>query len=569
MRFSDIITFFTDTVFRKSAGDFRNPVARWAVRQYKLLFYTVQGLSSHGTMVRSAALTFYTLMSLVPVVALVFAVVKGFGLADGLEQNLYEVLPQSPEVIDYVVDFAQKALARTQGGWVALVGVLTLFWAVIKVFGSIEDAFNNIWEVKGTRSAARKYSDYIAVVVIAPILWVVSSSFGNYAAEILGVAGSPALEVLSRAASLAVTWVMFTFIYVVLPGTKVRLTSALTAGIVAGTVFLLFQWGYVYLQRWMTSYNAIYGSFAALPLFLLWMQISWEILLLGGELSFAYQNAARFDEERESLLVSYDCRRKLMVGVVVLVARAFRDGRGAVSFSEIRDRLDVPTRIMNNILFTLVQARMLNEIRTEGTEYDLEYAPARDISQLRVYDVLEAVDSHGFGRDTIDMRTNRELRRGAEAVERLKAVTRASDRNVRIVDLMDGADALIRSGGNWVAFFTRLNIIAWFRFVFLVFREVCIRAGISFPMQKQLDAYICINQVLKAYLEQLKQIDFERFQKESTKYKQVIVGMEKAVTEEELNAVLKNEYAALGLKLPYGGDFDAFMKDKTVTLTFE
>ena len=440
MRFSDIITFFTDTVFRKSAGDFRNPVARWAVRQYKLLFYTVQGLSSHGTMVRSAALTFYTLMSLVPVVALVFAVVKGFGLADGLEQNLYEVLPQSPEVIDYVVDFAQKALARTQGGWVALVGVLTLFWAVIKVFGSIEDAFNNIWEVKGTRSAARKYSDYIAVVVIAPILWVVSSSFGNYAAEILGVAGSPALEVLSRAASLAVTWVMFTFIYVVLPGTKVRLTSALTAGVVAGTVFLLFQWGYVYLQRWMTSYNAIYGSFAALPLFLLWMQISWEILLLGGELSFAYQNAARFDEERESLLVSYDCRRKLMVGVVVLVARAFRDGRGAVSFSEIRDRLDVPTRIMNNILFTLVQARMLNEIRTEGTEYDLEYAPARDISQLRVYDVLEAVDSHGFGRDTIDMRTNRELRRGAGAVERLKAVTRASDRNVRIVDLMDGAD---------------------------------------------------------------------------------------------------------------------------------
>lgn len=440
MRLSDIITFFTDTVFRKGAGEYRNPVARWAVRQYKLLFYTVQGLSSHGTMVRSAALTFYTLMSLVPVVALVFAVVKGFGLAEGLEQNLYEVLPQSPEVIDYVVGFAQKALARTQGGWVALVGVLTLFWAVIKVFGSIEDAFNNIWEVRSTRSAARKYGDYIAVVVVAPILWVISSSMGNYAAEILGVAGSPALEVLSRAGSLVVAWVMFTFIYVVLPSTKVRFTAALTAGVVAGTAFVLFQWGYVYLQRWMTSYNAIYGSFAALPLFLLWMQISWEILLLGGELSFAYQNVARFDEERESLLVSYDCRRKLMVGVMVLVSRAFRDGRGAVSFSEIRDRLDVPTRIMNNILYTLVQARMLNEIRTEGTDYDLEYAPARDISTLRVYDILSAVDSHGFGRDTIDMRSNRELRRCAEVVERLKDVTRASAENVLLIDIMDGAE---------------------------------------------------------------------------------------------------------------------------------
>ena len=440
MRLSDIITFFTDTVFRKGAGEYRNPVARWAVRQYKLLFYTVQGLSSHGTMVRSAALTFYTLMSLVPVVALVFAVVKGFGLAEGLEQNLYEVLPQSPEVIDYVVGFAQKALARTQGGWVALVGVLTLFWAVIKVFGSIEDAFNNIWEVRSTRSAARKYGDYIAVVVVAPILWVISSSMGNYAAEILGVAGSPALEVLSRAGSLVVAWVMFTFIYVVLPSTKVRFTAALTAGVVAGTAFVLFQWGYVYLQRWMTSYNAIYGSFAALPLFLLWMQISWEILLLGGELSFAYQNVARFDEERESLLVSYDCRRKLMVGVMLLVSRAFRDGRGAVSFSEIRDRLDVPTRIMNNILYTLVQARMLNEIRTEGTDYDLEYAPARDISTLRVYDILSAVDSHGFGRDTIEMRSNRELRRCAEVVERLKDVTRASTENVLLTELMDGAE---------------------------------------------------------------------------------------------------------------------------------
>ena len=440
MRLSDIITFFTDTVFRKGAGEYRNPVARWAVRQYKLLFYTVQGLSSHGTMVRSAALTFYTLMSLVPVVALVFAVVKGFGLAEGLEQNLYEVLPQSPEVIDYVVGFAQKALARTQGGWVALVGVLTLFWAVIKVFGSIEDAFNNIWEVRSTRSAARKYGDYIAVVVVAPILWVISSSMGNYAAEILGVAGSPALEVLSRAGSLVVAWVMFTFIYVVRPSTKGRFTAALTAGVVAGTAFVLFQWGYVYLQRWMTSYNAIYGSFAALPLFLLWMQISWEILLLGGELSFAYQNVARFDEERESLLVSYDCRRKLMVGVMLLVSRAFRDGRGAVSFSEIRDRLDVPTRIMNNILYTLVQARMLNEIRTEGTEYDLEYAPARDISTLRVYDILSAVDSHGFGRDTIDMRSNRELRRCAEVVERLKDVTRASTENVLLIDIMDGAE---------------------------------------------------------------------------------------------------------------------------------
>ena len=439
--FKNLWTFLTETIFLKDERNYRNGLIRWGVRQYKLLFYTARGLDEHDTLVRSAALTFYTLMSIVPIAALVFAVVKGFGLADGLMQNLYSLFPHNREVVDYLITFADKALAAAQGGVVAFVGIVMLFWAVVRVFGSVEEAFNNIWEVKVSRSFTRQFTDYIAVVVITPILWVVGSTAGRYAGHLLGIDSFGALyTLLSGAVSLLVIWAMFSFIYVVVPNTRVRLGSAVMAGIVAGTLFLAFQWGYVWLQRYMTSYNAIYGSFAALPLFLLWMQISWEILLLGGELSFAYQNVARFDEERESLLVSYDCRRKLMVGVMLLVSRAFRDGRGAVSFSEIRDRLDVPTRIMNNILYTLVQARMLNEIRTEGTDYDLEYAPARDISTLRVYDILSAVDSHGFGRDTIDMRSNRELRRCAEVVERLKDVTRASTENVLLTELMDGAE---------------------------------------------------------------------------------------------------------------------------------
>lgn len=439
--FKNLWTFLTETIFLKDERNYRNGLIRWGVRQYKLLFYTARGLDEHDTLVRSAALTFYTLMSIVPIAALVFAVVKGFGLADGLMQNLYSLFPHNREVVDYLITFADKALAAAQGGVVAFVGIVMLFWAVVRVFGSVEEAFNNIWEVKVSRSFTRQFTDYIAVVVITPILWVVGSTAGRYAGHLLGIDSFGALyTLLSGAVSLLVIWAMFSFIYVVVPNTRVRLGSAVMAGIVAGTLFLAFQWGYVWLQRYMTSYNAIYGSFAALPLFLLWMQISWEILLLGGELSFAYQNVARFDEERESLLVSYDCRRKLMVGVMVLVSRAFRDGRGAVSFSEIRDRLDVPTRIMNNILYTLVQARMLSEIRTEGTDYDLEYAPARDISTLRVYDILSAVDSHGFGRDTIDMRSNRELRRCAEVVERLKDVTRASAENVLLIDIMDGTE---------------------------------------------------------------------------------------------------------------------------------
>lgn len=432
MKIKDITTFFTDTVFRKKEYD--SSLAHWAVNQYKLLFYTVQGLSAHGTVVRTAALTFYTLISIVPVAALVFAVVKGFGLAEDLVENLYTVVPQMPDVVDYVVAFAQKTLARTQGGWVAFVSLVTLFWAVIRVFGSIEDAFNNIWEVKSTRSAARKYGDYMAVVVVAPLLWIAATSIGSYARQMLGVDGSPLLSAASKAVSMIVVWLMFTFIYVVIPNTKVRFASALMAGIVAGTGFLLFQWGYVYLQKWMTSYNAIYGSFAALPLFLLWMQISWQILLFGGELSFAYQNIARFGEERESLLISYDQRRKVLLAVMLTVVRNFRDRGGALPADEIRERLDLPTRIVNDVLFQLVQAGQLIAVRSGDGERETAFTPAHDIASMTVYGVLEAVERSG--QTTFDLGQTPELARIDRELETLKESARRSQDNVRLTDLL-------------------------------------------------------------------------------------------------------------------------------------
>ena len=405
-------------------------------RPAKLLLYMLQGLSTHATMVRSAALTYYTLVSIVPVVALVFAVVKGFGLADGLVQNLYSVFPQIPEVVDYLVEFAQKALARTQGGLVALFSLVALFWSVWSVFGSIEDAFNNIWEVKNTRSWSRKISDYITVIVFAPILWVGASAVSVYLQQLLGWADNVWLNALSKLISMAIAWFMFSLIYVVLPNTKVNLSAAIKSGFIAGTVFMLFQWGYVFVQTWMTSYNAIYGSFAALPLFLLWMLISWSILLLGGELSFTFQNEKRFDEERESLLVSYDCRRKLMIGVMVIVSRTFRDGKGAMAVDDIRHELGIPKRILSSILSALVEAGMLHEIHVGGNEFELSYAPARDISTLKVYDVLLAVDAHGEGRDSIDVSEPAELYRAAQIVEELKSETLDSKANCRILDLI-------------------------------------------------------------------------------------------------------------------------------------
>lgn len=437
MRISDLVTFLTEGIFRLRPEQIHNPFLRWAARQYKLLFYTVQGLSTHGTMVRSAAMTFYTLISIVPIVALIFAVLKGFGMTEDLVQNLYGLLPQMPEVVDYVVDFAQNTLARTQGGWVAAISLVTLFWAVIRVFGSIEDAFNNIWEVKNTRSMARKYSDYITVVVLAPILWIVATSFATYTRQIFGVDDSMWLKVGSEIGSMAIVWLMFTFIYIIIPNTKVQFSAALMAGIIAGSIFLGFQWGYLYLQKWMTSYNAIYGSFAALPLFLLWMQTSWEILLLGGELSFAYQNEKRFEEERQSLMSSHDCRRKLMVGIMTIVVEWMRQGRGPIPVAELRERMEIPTRILSNLLFSLTRAGMLGEVHISNKEYDVAYVPTRDISTLRVYDIIEAVEREGFDFEQVEMERSTQIVSCATTVDLLKSLARKSEENKLIIDLIE------------------------------------------------------------------------------------------------------------------------------------
>mgnify|MGYP002667847703 FL=1 len=195
-----------------------------------------------------------------------------------------------------------------------------------------------------------------------------------------------------------------------------------------------FQWGYIYIQRWMTSYNAIYGSFAALPLLLIWLQTSWQILLFGGELSFAYQNIARFGEERESLLISYDQRRKILLAVMLSVVRHFREKGGATPADVIRARLGLPTRIVNDVLYQLVQAGQLIAVPSGDGEREVAFAPAHDTGTLTVYGVLEAVEASG--QTTVDLARNAELTRIDRELENLKETARKSQDNVRLVDLL-------------------------------------------------------------------------------------------------------------------------------------
>lgn len=430
-----IIDFIKNDVWLQKESDIKNPKVRWALRPFKIIIYTARGFGEHGIVIRSAALTFYTLMSIVPIAALVFGIGKGFGMDASMSEYLYDKFPQYTEIVDKVIEFADNMLARTKGGVIAFGGLVVLFWAVIRVFSNIEDAFNNIWEVKKKRSFARKFSDYIAVVFVAPILFIISNSLVAYIRNTLTVyAGSWIVDVLLGIASFMMIWVMFGFVYYVMPNTRVKMKGALMAGVIAGTAFQLFQWGYFYVQGQLNTYNAIYGTFAALPLFLVWLQASWQILLFGAELSFAYQNVAKYEMEREALNMSYNQRRKVMLATMVVIVKHFLNNCGPVNSESVAEELNLPLRIVRDVIFDLEKSGLVVSVKNDEDDRVNLYIPGRDVNGVTVYDVLDGVESASTEEFLID--ETREFTRVSKVLDTLKDSAHKSPENIFITELV-------------------------------------------------------------------------------------------------------------------------------------
>jgi len=320
------------------------------------------------------------------------------------EQNQDELAKQNKDTLaGQIIEFSRKMLENTSGGLIAGIGVAMLFWSVIKVLGSIEQSFNHIWGVKKSRNWGRKFSDYLAFMLIGPVLLVASSSFTVFVT-------SQVTSITERVAALnmlaplimfglkflpyCVMWVLFTFIYYFIPNTRVNLGSALLAGIVAGAIFQVTQWGYVTFQIGVAQYGAIYGSFVALPLFLVWLQISWLIVLFGAEMSFAHQNVDTYEFEQESSSVSHSFKMLLSLLITHLLVKNFHRGKKPLNGTEISHLLDIPIRLVREILFELTEAGILVELKGEDDKR-IFYQPGRDIEAFTIKYVLDALEEHG------------------------------------------------------------------------------------------------------------------------------------------------------------------------------
>ena len=353
----------------------------------------------HGSS-HASALTFYTLLSIVPLAAMAFGVAKGFGFEQLLEKELLTQFAAQQDVILQVIEFARNMLDNTKGGLIAGIGVAVLFWSVIKVLGKIEDNFNQIWSVP-SRSLVRKFTDYLSIMIIGPVLLIMSSSVTVFiASQVSAISSQVGLEnVATPAISLGLSlapyvllWLLFTVVYMVMPNTRVHLGSAFLAAVLAGSAYQLLQIGYVKFQIYVTSYNAIYGSFAALPLFLIWLQLSWTIVLFGAQIAHAFPQSNVADTRDALHSRSPAQTRLLSLGICHAAVQRFHRDEPPLTEEIIAHELDLSTRETREMVDMLIHAGLLYRVRLENQDTEF-LQPTRDSSKITVRDVVAALDT--------------------------------------------------------------------------------------------------------------------------------------------------------------------------------
>lgn len=367
----------------------------------RVLLLSIRSFDENKCALHASALTFFTMISIVPIAAMAFGIAKGFGFEKMLEEQLRDKLAGHEDILANVIQFSHSLLQNTQGGLIAGVGLIILFWSVLKVLGQIENSFNDIWGIKERRTIGRMFGDYLSLMLICPVVIIISGSVTVFITtqvtlitEKVAILGNLSFLVFPLLKLLPYTllWGLFTFLYIFMPNTKVRFSSGLFAGVIAGTIYQVLQWVYITFQVGVANYNAIYGSFAALPLFLVWLQLSWTVVLFGAEISFAHQNVDTYEFESDARQASHRIKTLLSLQITYHLIRNFIRREKPLTDRDISNQLEIPIRFVNEILFDLVKCRIVSVTETEG---ERGYQPALDINTISIQYVIDAMEQRG------------------------------------------------------------------------------------------------------------------------------------------------------------------------------
>ncbi len=372
---------------------------RFLYRLIKIIVLSVRGFFNDELNLKASALTYSILFAIVPIFAIVLAVAKGFGFEVAVEYWLNNSFLKNTEVIPVIMGFVERYLETAQGGVFLGIGILILLWSATIFFMQVEMSFNSIWQVRKSRSLVRQFTAYLSILLLIPIMVVVSAGFSIYINSRLPALQeirliSPLVTFLIKLIPFAIMWTMFTLMYLIIPNVKVRLWSAAISGLITGSAFQLMQMLYIWGQVYLTRYNVVYGSFAAIPLLLLWLQISCLIILFGAELSYVAQNVRNFDYEVDTKNINRRYRDYVALFLTYRVVKQFEHGDTPYSAEQLSLENHLPIRLVTQLLQELVEGHILTEVYTDGAQAKT-YQPAMDINVLSMEKVLKTIDLQG------------------------------------------------------------------------------------------------------------------------------------------------------------------------------
>lgn len=375
-----------------------NPFQSALLRQLQTAALVGRDFLKDRCLLRASALTYSSLLAIVPLLALTFALLKAFGVQNLLEPLILERLSVgSEEVVSSIVGY----INNTQVGRLGALGLVLLLLAVVSLLTNVEESFNHIWGVKGTRSLMRRFSDYLSVILVGPVLLIsaismtttlTSHAFVQKMIQI-EVVGS-ALLLLFKVTPYLFMWLAFAALYIFMSNTKVEWKAALIGGIFGGTLWQLAQWGYVNFQIGVAKYNAIYGTMAALPIFMVWLYLSWVIVLLGLEVTYAKQNLRVSGRDLRDEEVSILGHEQVALSILVVLTDRFMVGESPLSQGQLAQMLAVPPRLCGSILSRLNDLGFVCEACPPGGRR-CRYQLGRAADTLSIAEVLKKMRTFG------------------------------------------------------------------------------------------------------------------------------------------------------------------------------
>lgn len=317
-----------------------------------------------------------------------------------MEQQFRNGFWTPSETTETILLFIDSYLAQAKSGIFIGIGLIALLWTVINLINHIENTFNSIWEIKKSRNIYRKITDYFAMFLLLLILIVISSGVTIFMSTMMKyledyVLLAPIVKFLVRLIPFIITWFMFTGLYIYIPNTLVKFKHAFISGIIAGTAYQAFQFLYISGQLWVTRYNAIYGSFAALLLLILWLHVSWTICLFGAQLTYAGQNIHNFNFETDTKNISRRYRNFMCMTIMSLIAKRFVNNEPAYTAEELSSEHQIPIRLTNQVIDQLQNINLIHEVYTDQKSSMISYQPSIDINQLNVALLLDRLDTYG------------------------------------------------------------------------------------------------------------------------------------------------------------------------------